>query len=115
MTSTGKRGKKKGFDPNDEVLIIDDFTNSGGTLFNAVNLVKKMCTGGNLKVNIFVSHLVATYKPETCKSLLDKLHKLGSETRFFCTNSIPLTTNLLKDDPQVEVVDISDFICDMVQ
>eukprot|EP00440_Ansanella_granifera_P020498 gb/GFBE01022264.1/.p1 GENE.gb/GFBE01022264.1/~~gb/GFBE01022264.1/.p1 ORF type:complete len:488 (+),score=97.67 gb/GFBE01022264.1/:1-1464(+) len=104
------------FTDKDSILIIDDFTNSGSTLFGAVELVKK-CAGGSEKINvsIFVSHLVATYDPKVVAGLKDKLHKLGKQCRFFTTNSIPLTTDLLKDDEQATVIDISEFISDMVQ
>jgi len=103
------------FVDKDHILIVDDFTNSGSTLFGAVELVKKCATAGSkVAVSIFVSHLVATYDPKVVESLKEKLHKLGPECRFFTTNSIPLTTDLLKDDPQASVIDISDFIADMV-
>ena len=64
----------------DHILIIDDFTNSGGTLFGAVKLfddgfflsrklrLVKMYAGNagsdEMNVSIFVSHLVATYDPK---------------------------------------------------
>merc|ERR1712107_535401 len=97
----GTRGEKTEFDAKDSVLIIDDFTNSGGTLLGAVNLIQGK-THGDQKpiVNIFVSHLVATYDPQQVASLSEKLHNLGESTRLFVTNSIPMTTSLLKDDPQ---------------
>jgi len=102
------------FAEKDSVLIIDDFTNSGSTLFGAVQLCQKNTAGGaNINVSIFVSHLVATYDAEVVGSLKKKLQDLGPKCHFFTTNSIPLTTNLLKDHPQVTVVDIADFIADM--
>eukprot|EP00933_Yihiella_yeosuensis_P050458 TRINITY_DN48243_c0_g1_i1.p1 TRINITY_DN48243_c0_g1~~TRINITY_DN48243_c0_g1_i1.p1 ORF type:complete len:465 (-),score=87.57 TRINITY_DN48243_c0_g1_i1:125-1519(-) len=103
------------FTAQDSVLIIDDFTNSGSTLFGAVNLVRKVSEEGSKpNVTIFVSHLVATYDKKVVEGLQKKLHDLGPTCRFFTTNSIPLTTDLLKGDPQVEVCDISDFIADLV-
>lgn len=111
----GEQEKTTLFTAKDTVLIIDDFTNSGSTLFGAVNLVRKCSeAGANPSVTIFVSHLVATYDPKTVSSLLEKLHELGPTCRFFTTNTIPSTTNLMKGDPQVEVLDISDFIADLV-
>eukprot|EP00930_Biecheleria_cincta_P022596 TRINITY_DN16493_c0_g1_i1.p1 TRINITY_DN16493_c0_g1~~TRINITY_DN16493_c0_g1_i1.p1 ORF type:complete len:499 (-),score=90.28 TRINITY_DN16493_c0_g1_i1:68-1471(-) len=104
------------FTDTDSVLIIDDFTNSGSTLFGAVQLVQTNTAGGaKISVSIFVSHLVATYDDKVVSSLKEKLHNLGPQCHFFTTNSIPSTTNLLKDDPQVTVIDISDFIAEMVQ
>jgi len=107
--------EKKTFTSGDSVLIIDDFTNSGSTLFGAVNLANSMCSGGDgISVTIFVSHLVASYDPKVVEGLKGKLHALGSKTRFVTTNTIPVTTNLLKDDPQCQVLDLSDFIADLV-
>lgn len=109
-------GEKTAFKATDTILIVDDFTQSGSTLFGAVGLIKTMTEGDvTPNVSIFVSHIVATYDTDVVNSLKQKLHALGPTCKLFCTNSIPLTTNLLKDDPQVEVVDISDFIADMVQ
>lgn len=113
--ATGGEGERSSFSDTDHILIIDDFTNSGGTLFGAVNLVKKMVAGGKTPtVTIFVSHLVATYDSSVCKALLDKLHAFGPSCNFSTTNTIPSTTNLLKDDPQVEVLDIADFLATLV-
>jgi len=38
--SAGSQGEKTSFSPKDHVLVIDDFTNSGGTLFGAVSLAQ---------------------------------------------------------------------------
>jgi len=108
-------GEKTSFEVMDHVLIIDDFTNSGSTLFGAANLAKKITAGGSPSVSIFVSHFVAIYDPKCVEAFQQKLHDLGADCNFYCTNSIPQTTGLLKGDPQVEVVDISDFIADMVE
>mmetsp|Transcript_10252 Transcript_10252/g.30854 ORF Transcript_10252/g.30854 Transcript_10252/m.30854 type:complete len:462 (-) Transcript_10252:63-1448(-) len=110
-----KIGEKKAFQARNHVLIIDDFTNSGGTLFGAAGLVQKLVEGeGMPSVSIFVSHLVATYSEGVVKDLLAKLHGLGPQCRFFTTNTIPTTTDLIKTDPQVKVYDISDFVADLV-
>jgi len=108
-------GEKHSFVSTDHVLIIDDFTNSGGTLFGAVNLCNKMCESGCPQVAIFVSHLVATYDPKQVEAIKEKLHDMGPTCKLFTTNSIPLTTELLKDSPQVEVADLSYFIADLTQ
>jgi len=115
VQANGEQGEKMHFSAEDNVLIIDDFTNSGSTLFGAVNLCNKLTEGGGKPlVDIYVSHLIATYDPKVVASLLEKLHALGKTTKFYTTNSVPLTTNLMKDDPQVEVVDLSNFIADQV-
>lgn len=108
-------GEKSSFSPEDNVLIIDDFTNSGSTLFGAVNLVKKLTKGGGCpRVSIFVSHLVAVYDLKVVAGIRTKIQELGPSCRFFTTNTIPLTTDALKDHPQCEVLDVSDFIADLV-
>lgn len=110
-----KVGEKKAFVARNHVLIVDDFTNSGSTLFGAAKLVGELVEGqGTPSVSIFVSHLVATYSEQAVHEFLKKLHALGSEVRFFTTNTIPLTTNLIKSDPQVKVYDISDYVADLV-
>lgn len=71
-------------------MIIDDFTNSGGTLFGAVKLfdgafflsrklrLVKMYAGNagsdEINVSIFVSHLVATYDPKAAASMTCPSH-----------------------------------------
>jgi len=108
-------GEKSSFAGSDHILIIDDFTNSGSTLFGAVDLVRKLVEkGGSPAVSIFVSHLVATYDTKVVQKLQEKLHSLGPTCRFFTTNSIPQTTDLLKTDPQIKVFDVADFIADLV-
>eukprot|EP00746_Dinoflagellata_sp_MGD_P010248 gnl/MRDRNA2_/MRDRNA2_121095_c0_seq1.p1 gnl/MRDRNA2_/MRDRNA2_121095_c0~~gnl/MRDRNA2_/MRDRNA2_121095_c0_seq1.p1 ORF type:complete len:471 (+),score=87.72 gnl/MRDRNA2_/MRDRNA2_121095_c0_seq1:96-1508(+) len=107
-------GSKTSFLPTDHLLIIDDFTNSGSTLLGAVNLAQKMVEGGKFDVSIFVSHLVASYDPKIVEGLLKKLHAIGPQCKFYTTNTIPMTTNVLKGDPQAQVIDISDFIAGMV-
>jgi|EP00927_Polykrikos_kofoidii_P066299 hypothetical protein len=111
----GDRGQKHSFQTTDHVLIIDDFTNSGSTLFGAVNLVQKMTEpGGTPHVCIYVTHLVAVYDPKVVDGIKGKLRELGPEVRFFTTNTIPITTNLLKGDPQIEVIDVANYIADIV-
>lgn len=105
---------KNSFEASDHLLIIDDFTNSGSTLFGAVNAAQKMVEGGKLNVSIFVSHLVALYDAKVVEGLLKKLHDLGPQCKFYTTNTIPKTTDLLKGDSHARVLDISDFIADLV-
>lgn len=112
----GARGTKSSFAPaTDNVIIIDDFTNSGSTLFGAVNLCTSLAGGKPMNVSIFVSHLVALYDKKVVEVFLQKLHALGSQCRFVTTNSVPLTTDLIKDDPQVEVLSIAELVADLVK
>jgi len=108
-------GEVTSFLSRHHILIIDDFTNSGSTLFGAANLARKMVEGeGMISVSIFVTHLVAAYDPATVSGLRKKLGELGPNCRFYTTNTIPSTTDLLKGETQVQVIDISDFIVDLV-
>lgn len=111
----GELGEKNSFTEKDHVLIIDDFTNSGSTLFGAVNLCQKLTSTGVPSVSIYVTHLVAVYDSKVVDGIKEKLRGLGSRCRLFTTNTIPTTTDFLKGDPQVEVIDISSFIADLVQ
>lgn len=107
--------EKCSFKKTDHILIIDDFTNTGSTLFGAVNLVRSMPGAGpDLPVTIFVSHLVATYDPKVVSGILEKLNALGPKCFFCTTNTIPLTTDHMKDHAQVKVFNVADFIADLV-
>lgn len=110
-------GEKQQFEPEDHVLIIDDFTQSGSTLFGACALANKMQKDptNKLNVSIFVAHLVAQYDPKVVESLKAKLKDLGPTCRFFCMNTITPTTQLLKGEPQIEVIDIADWLSTLVQ
>jgi len=108
--------EKQVFGPGSCVLIIDDFTNSGSTLFGAVNLIQSMAADDwkTYKVVIFVSHLVAAYDPEVVNGIKKKLEGYGSQVRFTTTNTITPTTDILKGHPQCDIYDVSDFIADLV-
>jgi hypoxanthine phosphoribosyltransferase len=117
-------GEQTSFLATDSFLIIDDFTNSGSTLFGATKLVHKLSGASESTpiveqrvphVSIFVSHIVAHYNPAKVAELQESLHALGPKCKLFCTNSIPQMTDLLHNDPQVEVYDLSEFIADMVK
>jgi hypothetical protein len=111
----GDLGEVSSFSSRNHILIIDDFTNSGSTLFGAANLARKMVEGdGMISVSIFVTHLVAAYDPKTVSGLRQRLGEYGPKCHFYTTNTIPSTTDLLKGDSQVQILDISDFIVDMV-
>lgn len=108
-------GQKKSFSADDHILIVDDFTNSGSTLLGAASLATSMVEGGGvINVSIFVSHLVAAYDLKVVESLRSKLRDLGPQVRLYTTNSIPATTDTLIGDPQIEIVDISDFVADII-
>jgi len=126
--SEGGTGEKTFFDKGSHVLVIDDFTNSGSTLFGAVTLVRSLLrsSGGlmglsekeqieGLPVSIFVSHLVAAYTPETVTKIRKKLAALGPTCKLYTTDSIPLTTKILEDDRQAEVLPLADFFLEYLR
>ncbi|KAL1523575.1 hypothetical protein AB1Y20_018511 [Prymnesium parvum] len=71
------------------VLIADDFTNSGSTIFGGAEIVRSHA-GADVTVNAFVSHFVAKYDHATVKKFVDKLYQDGCGVdSFTCTDSIP--------------------------
>jgi len=123
---SGSSGEKTSFQKGNHVLIIDDFTNSGSTLFGAVSLVRSLLRSDGkavseqeqmdgLPVSIFVSHLVAAYDADTVSKIRSKLAALGATCRLFTTDSIPLTTKLLADEPQAEVLPLADFFMEYLR
>jgi len=55
------------------VLIVDDFTNSGSTLFGGANIVRKRCQG-QVHVSAFVSHYVAKYDRQAVSKFVSNLY-----------------------------------------
>jgi len=68
-----------------------------------------------LPVSIFVSHLVAAYTPETVTKIRKKLAALGPTCKLYTTDSIPLTTKILEDDRQAEVLPLADFFLEYLR
>jgi len=104
------------FTADDHILILDDFTNTGSTLFGAVDLLEKQYidNGSRPTIHIFVAHFPASYEAAMVEKLRKKVHAIPS-CRFITTNTIPFAANLLKDDPRFEVLDVSEFIAELVQ
>lgn len=89
------------FPDNAQVLIADDFTNSGSTLFGGANIIRKHA-GSGISVSAYVSHFVAKYDRSTVASFAKKLYAedggAPSLDYFHCTNSIPLVTSWLGEE-----------------
>lgn len=107
-------GQKQGFTPDEYVLVIDDFTNSGSTLFGAVNMVRSLTPGGDLAASIFVSHTVASYDENIVRGLTKKLEELGPKVRYATTDTRPRASAILQEHPQVDIYPIVDFLSDML-
>lgn len=69
------------------VLIADDFTNSGDTLFKCAAVVRR-CAGPGVIVRAFVTHFVAKYSRDMVEKFADRLYA-GELDSFACTDSIP--------------------------
>ena len=59
------------------VLIPDDFTNSGSTLFGAGTIVRNHAAGGSVHVSAFVTHFVAKYDKAVVDKFVAKLYSEG--------------------------------------
>ena len=55
------------------IMIIDDFTNSGSTLFGCAAILRSRI-GSATTVGAFVSHLVAGYRREKVRAIVDQLY-----------------------------------------
>ena len=79
------------------MLIADDFTNSGSTLFGSAKIVREWSAEG-VRVEAYVTHLVAKYDPGTVKKLVSSLYEEGSLDYFHCSDSIPRVVGWLEDE-----------------
>jgi len=101
--------------PDDHVLVIDDFTNSGSTLFGAARLVRSLPGAGEgLRISILVPHTVAAYDEGTLRGLLAALEGLGPRCRYVTTDTIPGSARLLRGHPQAEVVPVAEFLAEVL-
>jgi len=87
------------------VLIADDFTNSGGTLLGAAEIVRSHCAaGGKLHVSAYVSHFVATYDRAKVAKFVDKLYAADAPLdEFHCSDSIPTVVQWLREEIDARV------------
>merc|ERR1712083_894113 len=83
------------------VLIADDFTNSGGTLFGGATIVRSHASA-DVTVGAFVTHYVAQYDRANVAKFVRKLQgESGSPpvlNQFSCTNSIPMVVSWLQEE-----------------
>jgi len=87
------------------VLIPDDFTNSGSTLFGGGKIVKSKLAGP-AKIAAYVSHFIAKYETElTCKFVSKLYSEDGASDldTFYTTDSIPGSVSLLVAEGQKRV------------
>lgn len=80
------------------VLVPDDFTNSGSTLFGAGSIIRKHASG-TLNVAAFVSHFVAKYDKAVVDKFVAKLYSEGEHVsdldHFYTTDTVGCSTRWL--------------------
>ncbi|EOD37629.1 hypothetical protein EMIHUDRAFT_225187 [Emiliania huxleyi CCMP1516] len=70
------------------VLLADDFTNSGSTLFGGAEVIRTHADGA-IKVCAYVSHYVAKYDRATVSKFVDKLYAGGALDEFHFSTTRP--------------------------
>jgi phosphoribosylpyrophosphate synthetase len=93
-----------GFPGGAFVLLADDFTNSGSTLFGGAEIIRRHAKG-KVSVHGYVTHYVAKYDRETVSKFVAKLYGGDSAPldEFHCTDSIPNVIAWLKEDVKIRV------------
>ena len=93
----GSVGTRDSLPAGSVVLIPDDFTNSGSTLFGGAAIVRRLAAGGQVNVAAFVTHFVAKYDQAVVSSFVERLYRTPAELdAFYTTDSLPLTTQWLE-------------------
>ena len=89
-----------GFPPGALVLLADDFTNSGSTLFGGAEIIRKhQQQAGTIQVLGYVTHYVAKYQRQMASKFVDKLYSAGTALdEFHCSDSIPNVVAWLIED-----------------
>ena len=92
------------------VLIPDDFTNSGGTLFGAGAIVRSHAAGKLKECAAFVTHFVAKYEKSVVDKFVQRLYSEGEMTsdldHFYTTDTVACAVAFLeaevakRDDPK---------------
>lgn len=95
--SNGEKLDKKTNIQSSHILIIDDFTNSGRTLFKAREILDTYIENATL-VSCWVSHFVGEYATDI-NTLIANIRI--NFTKFYCSNSLPeMTTKLQNANPK---------------
>lgn len=102
--------------PDDHVIVVDDFTHSGSTLFGAVKLVRSLPgAGDSLRTSIIVPHTVACYDDSVLQAFMGKLEELGPQCRYITTDTLPKAARALRGHRQVDVVAVAEFLAEMLR
>mmetsp|Transcript_27495 Transcript_27495/g.83656 ORF Transcript_27495/g.83656 Transcript_27495/m.83656 type:complete len:449 (+) Transcript_27495:107-1453(+) len=82
------------------VLLADDFTNSGSTLFGGAKVIRKHAEP-SVHVAAYVSHFVGKYDRPTVSKFVSSLYDNTGERsldEFYCTDSVAQTIAWLRED-----------------
>jgi len=98
----GETKKQREVLPADgQVLIPDDFTNSGGTLFGAGTIVRSHAQG-ELTVGAYVTHFVAKYERGVVDKFVAKLYSEGGAKsdldHFFTSDTVACSVAWLSEE-----------------
>ena len=121
----GAKQQREELPAGSSVLIPDDFTNSGSTLFGAATIVRKHALGP-MAVSSFVTHFVAKYDRTVVDKFVAKLYSEGDNKsdldQFYTTDTIANTTKWLMeevakrvDDPKVKVMSTAPVIAEWLK
>jgi hypoxanthine phosphoribosyltransferase len=80
------------------VLLADDFTNSGSTLFGGADIIRKHAEPG-VHVAAYVSHFVGKYDRSVVANFVTSLYDPKATLDFFhCTDSVAQTVAWLREE-----------------
>lgn len=128
MAEDGSQQARESLPSGSTILIPDDFTNSGSTLFGGAKIVKSKVQGEAKAISAFVSHFVAKYDRAVVDKFVTQVYSEGGYASamdtFYCTDSIPNTTSWLQEEvakrvaagqPKRVVVDtVAPLVCEWV-
>ena len=86
-----------------KAIIIDDFTNSGSTLFKAADTLSAEFE--DVDFDAYVTHFVAQYNEEKIKGFITRF-KISSLKSFHMTDSVAFSTNILRSLPCEKPIEI---------
>lgn len=90
--------KSSNFPADAFVLLADDFTNSGSTLFGGAEIIRRHADG-KVRVHGYVTHYVAKYDRQTVTKFVAKLYGQDAPLdEFHCSDSIPNVIAWLKEE-----------------
>mmetsp|Transcript_17011 Transcript_17011/g.36658 ORF Transcript_17011/g.36658 Transcript_17011/m.36658 type:complete len:407 (+) Transcript_17011:86-1306(+) len=117
-TSSWEKAKcVKSFQTEDHVIIIEEALTNPNVIVGAARLARSLAphgAGNVLSLSLFVPHFVADYDREVVSTTRTTMWKISRRCRMFTTNTIPLMADLLRQDQEIDVLSIAQFIADTV-